>query len=120
MLYGRLRFRALERDGGVCAVCGCDTRKLGRALEAFVAVTDWTGRWRFRRRVLGELRQRLGFNTEGALAEVDHVVARHEGGGNELENLRTLCVPCHKQVTAGQARRRAHVRARERRRQLSR
>jgi 5-methylcytosine-specific restriction endonuclease McrA len=28
--------------------------------------------------------------------EVDHIVRYVDGGSNELENLRTLCVPCHK------------------------
>ncbi len=32
--------------------------------------------------------------------EMDHKVPLVEGGLNEMENLRTLCVPCHKKETA--------------------
>ncbi|KAK3751990.1 hypothetical protein QZH41_010969 [Actinostola sp. cb2023] len=37
---------------------------------------------------------------EGMFWEADHIVAVAEGGGQcGMENLRTLCVPCHKKVT---------------------
>jgi len=32
----------------------------------------------------------------GAPFEVDHIVRYIDGGSNELNNLQTLCVPCHK------------------------
>lgn len=32
---------------------------------------------------------------------IDHIKPRREGGGNELENLRTLCRPCHQQLNKG-------------------
>lgn len=32
--------------------------------------------------------------------EVDHIKARAHGGGDELTNLRAICVPCHKVKTA--------------------
>ena len=32
--------------------------------------------------------------------EADHIVAVVEGGDSNLENIRTLCVPCHRRVTA--------------------
>lgn len=37
--------------------------------------------------------------------EVDHIVAVKEGGTDDPENLRLLCVPCHREVTAEQRRR---------------
>ena len=39
--------------------------------------------------------------------EADHIVARADGGGCELANLRTLCVPCHKARTTRQRARKA-------------
>lgn len=49
--------------------------------------------------------------------QADHVVAVHRGGGAcGVGNLRTLCVPCHAEVTAAQARERARRRRREKRR----
>lgn len=35
-----------------------------------------------------------------ALWEADHILPKIFGGKDTLENLRTLCVPCHKEVTA--------------------
>lgn len=35
-----------------------------------------------------------------SLWEADHIVPRVEGGSNKLDNLRTLCVPCHKAETS--------------------
>lgn len=32
---------------------------------------------------------------------IDHIKPRREGGGNELENLRTLCRTCHEQLNQG-------------------
>lgn len=31
--------------------------------------------------------------------ECDHVVALKDGGGNNIENLRVLCKPCHRSKT---------------------
>lgn len=45
--------------------------------------------------------------------EADHIKPVVEGGGQcGLENLRTLCVPCHKRATAELAARRAQERKR--------
>lgn len=43
--------------------------------------------------------------------EMDHIVPVVEGGHNcGLENYRTLCIPCHKRVSAELAARRARER----------
>lgn len=34
--------------------------------------------------------------------EVDHRLPRSRGGGDELTNLRSLCRPCHKEITRRQ------------------
>ena len=48
---------------------------------------------------------------EGNAWQADHIVAVHVGGGcSGLDNMRTLCVCCHKEVTAEQARERARKR----------
>lgn len=54
---------------------------------------------------------RAGFNLDGSrlqsLFQADHIHPVSEGGGGcGLDNLRTLCVPCHKAVTAAWRRRR--------------
>lgn len=48
---------------------------------------------------------------KGPTWHMDHIIPVVEGGGScGLENLRTLCVPCHKQETAKLAGRRAEAR----------
>jgi 5-methylcytosine-specific restriction endonuclease McrA len=39
--------------------------------------------------------------------EVHHVVPRELGGSNHMDNLTTLCVPCHKDENRRQAKERA-------------
>jgi 5-methylcytosine-specific restriction endonuclease McrA len=52
--------------------------------------------------------------------EADHIKPVVEGGGQcGLENLRTLCVPCHKRATAELAARRARARQLEKQPELA-
>ena len=39
--------------------------------------------------------QRCGAVVTGKRAHVDHIVPKSEGGGDEVTNLRTMCVSCH-------------------------
>lgn len=130
--------RAVEkRDAAVCAGCGLDTRTLERDLRrALVALTgdrEWTRThrvWedgvlvpRFRRPLRRALRARgalpalraleaLGLAVDRSFWEADHVVAVVEGGGLcGLDNLRTLCRPCHRAATRALRARRAPRRA---------
>jgi len=41
--------------------------------------------------------------------EVDHILPIAKGGQTELDNLHTLCVPCHRLKTRRQVSRRARV-----------
>ena len=90
------------RDQGVCAACGRDTLKLRHRLQA--------ARTSERARLAGQLlhegydRHRL---ERLVLWEMDHVRPVAEGGGGTgLDNLQTLCVPCHKQKTSAEGRHR--------------
>lgn len=76
-----------KRDAGVCALCGtqCHTR------PKWVEGEGWVRIWS---------REMRGW-------EADHIVPLVEGGGYGLDNLRTLCVPCHKAETKALAQRRA-------------
>lgn len=81
-----------ERDNGMCAECGADT--LGLELRLELAASRYP-RW----------------HRKTAPWEMDHIVPVVEGGGAcGLENLRTLCKPCHRLATAALARRRAAAR----------
>ena len=84
------RARAMRRDDRICQFCGFDSQKL----QAVFRTLDWT-----RRR---HLVKTLGFdfhNHWGAGLEVDHIIPRSEGGDNAQDNLRTLCIPCHRTRT---------------------
>ncbi len=81
-----------KRDRCICAECHLDTRALKRELR---------GRGSAQR-----LRER-GFVPRRSLWELDHIVPLIDGGGHEIENLQTLCTPCHKQKTTREARERA-------------
>lgn len=95
-----------KRDRGRCALCGCDTERIRRIVNLlrswreFSAVKDY----------IRHLKER-GFNTGlfsvRRLWQADHIVPVCEGGGLcGAEGYRTLCMPCHKQVTTEQAARR--------------
>jgi len=81
-----------KRDRGRCADCGVDTYAVRREVRG-------PGRTR-------KLRER-GYVPRRSLWELDHIVPLIDGGTHALENLQTLCTPCHKRKTAGEARERA-------------
>jgi 5-methylcytosine-specific restriction endonuclease McrA len=39
-------------------------------------------------------------NFDGICLEIDHILPRKHGGGNEVENLRAACTPCNKHKSA--------------------
>jgi 5-methylcytosine-specific restriction endonuclease McrA len=82
-----LRKQVFARDRGVCAACGVDTealRKDKRKLD-YAARRAFEKQWGGRRH----------------LWDADHIVPVAEGGGEcGLDNLRTLCLKCHREATA--------------------
>ena len=94
---GYLREQVFARDHGFCALCQTDT------LAA----------WGSLRRSRGALRCQLlemwgltSIQARRSLWDADHIVPVAEGGGQcDLDNLRTLCLPCHREVTANLRRR---------------
>ena len=85
-----LREKVFERDRGVCAHCGVDTlseaRKLRFARESKRA--SLLAYWGLQRR------------SRKSLWDADHILPVTEGGGEcDLENIRTLCLRCHRQAT---------------------
>jgi 5-methylcytosine-specific restriction enzyme A len=101
---GYLREQIFKRDGGICAHCGIDTireqLRLNRARgeNRLALMRHWGLKKRLRK----------------TLWDADHILPVKEGGGQcDLENIRTLCLRCHRTVT-GHLReriRRAKVRA---------
>ena len=85
-----LREQVLERDRGVCDCCGVDTIAAARKL-------------RFSRGAnRASLHAFWGLRTKSrkTLWDADHIVPVVEGGGEcDLENIRTLCLRCHRMAT---------------------
>jgi 5-methylcytosine-specific restriction protein A len=82
-----LREHVFQRDRGRCSACGLDTEDLARRLRQMPKSQA--------SRVL----ERLGMADclDRSFWEAHHVKAVMEGGGScGLENLRTLCVSCHR------------------------
>ncbi len=96
-----LRAHVAKRDRGVCALCAADCRALRRAYlalpkdERAAFAESWNVPSRRRRKTWWD---------------ADHVVALAEGGRNDLANLRTLCLPCHRAQTRALAARLTNVR----------
>ncbi len=111
-----------KRDHGVCADCGIDVEALERETHSvnrdlqkrgldYVPATQQV--------VTGLLEEWLGRRIGRAVGivyldrswwEADHIVPLIEGGGHGLDNLRTLCVWCHRGATKELAGRRADAR----------
>ncbi len=88
---GYLRERVLARDAGVCAACGMDTLAAFRALQR--------SRGKARREAL-EMWGLGSIKARRSLWDADHILPVAEGGGQcDLDNLRTLCLPCHREAT---------------------
>ena len=88
---GYLRERVFHRDRGICLLCSVDCEhemvKLKR-LRAERRPKFW-GEWGLRP------------YQRKTLWDADHIVPVVEGGGEcDLNNIRTLCLRCHRAVTA--------------------
>jgi 5-methylcytosine-specific restriction endonuclease McrA len=102
-----LRRAVRQRDRGVCDKCGRDMAALVERLKSLTSEADriellvhddtrWIVRAKQKNRLVQDPR-------EGLAWEADHVVAVADGGGQcTADNMRTLCVPCHLEVTREQ------------------
>ena len=105
----RIRHLLAHRDQRVCQRCGFDTKPLARLLYRLAPSFQGNGpapeSYFWLKQQLGIDRYRL------TLWDADHIVAVVEGGGGcGLDNYRTLCLWCHKDVTAQLQSRRAVTR----------
>ncbi len=86
---GHLRERVLQRDRGICAMCGLD------CIAEFRHIKRLRGFARSKALAQWALRGRK------TLWDADHIVPVVEGGGEcDLSNMRTLCLKCHRTRTA--------------------
>jgi 5-methylcytosine-specific restriction protein A len=99
---GYLRDQVFARDHGICAVCQIDTIAAYNALK----------RARGPARAAGlHLYGMKSITTRRSLWDADHIRPVAEGGGQcDLDNLRTLCLLCHREATARLRTRLSHAR----------
>lgn len=104
---GHMRKLVFERDKGVCSKCGVDTVWLASYFHSTVAGRSvWLSRLWLRCYHVPERVSRVRRSVNWW--DADHITPVVEGGGGHsgLDNLRTLCIPCHQQETRELNRRR--------------
>lgn len=85
-----------HRDNEVCQLCRLDTKRVARLLTKLWAASRRTPT----PHTLGRYKRANALLKDRSLWESDHIVPVCEGGGLcTIENLRTLCLPCHKSET---------------------
>ncbi len=89
---GYLREQVFARDRGVCQACHADTMAIFAALKRARGSARAAGLAFYGMKSLSSRR---------SLWDADHIRPVAEGGGQcDLDNLRTLCVACHREATA--------------------
>jgi len=89
---GFLRDRTFERDRGICAFCSTDT------VSAYADLRRSRGIARLHKLQFWGLKS---VNQRKTLWDADHIIPVVEGGGAcDLFNIRTLCLICHRKITA--------------------
>lgn len=89
---GYLREQVFLRDRGICAACGADTVAIYNALKRARGAAHAAGLSFYGMRSIHSRR---------SLWDADHIRPVAEGGGQcDLDNLRTLCLPCHREATS--------------------
>ncbi len=111
--WREVRHKVLLRDKGICAKCGCDTRKFKRIMKFALRFAYKVGvSWQQIHVIMKELR--FLPCVSATQWQAHHIIECCRGGTNEMSNLQTLCVPCHKDEN----KRLAQERALERKAQL--
>nr|XP_007157652.1 hypothetical protein PHAVU_002G087300g [Phaseolus vulgaris]ESW29646.1 hypothetical protein PHAVU_002G087300g [Phaseolus vulgaris] len=110
-----LREELFKIEHGVCTNCQLDCHKLVKDTRPL----SLERRREFIEKIAPNVAKRKNMleklvnePTEGNAWHADHIVPVYEGGGEcKLENLRTLCVACHYDVTAAQCAERCKAKA---------
>jgi 5-methylcytosine-specific restriction enzyme A len=89
---GYLRDQVFARDRGICDRCSIDTIAAYAALKRARGTTRIAGL---------HLYGMKSITTRRSLWDADHIRPVAEGGGQcDLDNIRTLCLLCHREATA--------------------
>jgi 5-methylcytosine-specific restriction protein A len=95
------RHEVYKRDRGVCALCGLDCSKffsgLKKAIKGLRKVDRDQGAANYFKAFDVEM---VPWKHRSTWWDADHIHQVAAGGGEcSLQNLRTLCLPCHRRVT---------------------
>jgi hypothetical protein len=102
-----LRDHVYQRDLGQCAICKIDTRYQKIKVEDLKRSAKTSGANDELNQYLADIRV-TPFESSKSLWHADHILAVMDGGGQcGIDNIRTLCVSCHKGVTRDAQRSRA-------------
>ncbi|KAK7291135.1 hypothetical protein RIF29_06044 [Crotalaria pallida] len=110
-----LRQELFQIEQGVCTICQLDCHKLVEhirplSLERRRDYIEKVAPKVAKRKTM--LEKLVKDPTEGNAWHADHIIPVYQGGGEcKLENMRTLCVACHYDVTAAQCTERRIIRA---------
>ena len=99
-----MRTCVYRRDHGICAECKQDTKKIACEAKKHRA-NNKTEEYNKLLETYGIPKTRKLWNRGygGGFWDADHIISVHDGGGDcGLENIRTLCISCHKKNTAQQ------------------
>lgn len=87
-----LRECVFERDAGICAICGVDTHRFRRKIMRLPFAERM-------REIRALIERGVIHKRRKSWWEADHIQPVVEGGDSSLDNIRTLCIPCHRGVT---------------------
>jgi|688.fasta_scaffold609127_1 5-methylcytosine-specific restriction protein A len=88
------------RDNGICEICSLDTKELAKTLSR-IDMNDPARDILLKENNIHKTRKIKLRKYGGGLWDADHIVPVQDGGGEcGLENIRTLCIRCHKIITA--------------------
>jgi 5-methylcytosine-specific restriction endonuclease McrA len=92
-----LRTCVYKRDKAICKLCGIDTKDIAKKAIDLVGIDRET----FLKEHSISLKRKIWIKKHGGgLWDADHIVPVVKGGGLcGLDNLRTLCIKCHKNET---------------------
>jgi len=96
-----LRRCVFKRDKGICAICSIDTKNIAKEALQINLIQDKELQLEYlKKHNISSKRKIHRRKLGGGLWDADHIVAVKNGGGQcGLDNLRTLCISCHKNVT---------------------
>ena len=85
------------RDNGICNICNTDTKMIARQANMLL----YDEKEQYLKDNMISLKRKIWIKKHGGgLWDADHIVPVKDGGGLcGLENMRTLCIPCHKKIT---------------------